>query len=218
MLYGKLMMSWQGMVMGTRSRSESRTRVFPALTTSNDDSGWGEDDEFEEINMSHFKREVYSPHRGSSYGAVYPSTPSSTLSGCTQLQTPASAQRDAPMTRRTHTPSATPLPGAQGVGVVETAATVLDRQARGVGFRKKSPPVRVASGSAGLTPVHQSHGCISRSSSLSSPYSAAANPSLARPRPRPAAPQSVFSSPGVAGKQPKRQVQIEDDDKWDDDW
>ncbi|CAC9526027.1 hypothetical_protein [Leishmania infantum] len=191
--------------------------LTPAGTVIDDD-GWAEDDGFEEVNMAQFTKYLGCPQRRTSWGGADPSFSSSPLSAYPQAYTPASVQRDAPLSRKKLSPPITPVSGAQQAGVTEVVTPTVGRRTGGMSLRKKSPTVRVATDGATPVSAFQPRGSIGSSSSMSSPYGGAANAASGAAGLRPAPRQSVFCSPSAVSKQSKRQVQLEDDDKWDEDW
>ncbi|CAJ08754.1 membrane associated protein-like protein [Leishmania major strain Friedlin] len=217
-LYGEVILGTEAMPKEMHTPPSSHNVMPPPVGTVMDDEGWGEEDGFEEVNMAQFTKYLGSPQRRTSWGGADPSFSSSPLPAYAQAHTPASARWGASMSCQKLSPPITPVSGVQEVGLTAVVTAAVGRRTGGMSLRKKSPPVRVARDGATPVSAFQPRSSMGSSSSMSSPYGGAANAASGATGWRPAPQQSVFSSPSAVSKQSKRQVQLEDDDKWDEDW
>ncbi|KAG5494783.1 hypothetical protein JIQ42_02398 [Leishmania sp. Namibia] len=216
-LVGQLIMGGEIIQSDVKASKSSQSALLHRAAT-NDDDGWDDDEGFEEVNMDQFTAYLNSSQRRCSWGGVNASTSSSSLPSQAQAQTPACAQRDAATARKKRTPPTTPLPGARGVGETEMASTTTGRRAGGMSLRRKSPPVRMSPGGAAVMPAIQPRSSIGSVSGVNSPYRATVNATGGAGGFQPAQQQSLLSTPSTESTRARRQVHMEDDDKWDDDW
>ncbi|KAG5495540.1 hypothetical protein GH5_03203 [Leishmania sp. Ghana 2012 LV757] len=215
-LFGQLIMGGEIIQSDVKAPISSQSALLPRVA-ANDDDGWDDDEGFEEVNMDQCTAYLDSSQRRYSWGGVNAST-SSSLPFQAQAQTPTCAQRDAATARKKRTPPTTPLPGARGVGGTEMVSTTADRRAGGMSLRKKSPAVRMSPVGAAVTPAIQPRSSIGSVSGVNSPYRATVNATSGAGGFQPAQQQSLLSTPSTESTRARRQVQMEDDDKWDDDW
>ncbi|KAG5496288.1 hypothetical protein JKF63_02589 [Porcisia hertigi] len=217
-MYGDFVLAAHLIASAAPNTARSHGATGHRAPAVNGDDGWGDDDDFEEVNMDACRLHVNSSEHRLSWSGTSPSNSSCLPHATPHAETTPLAQRNVGMVPKKRTPPSTPLPRAGERAVTETPTANQGRRSGGMSLRKKSPLARAAPAVA--TPVSALSSCASPGNrgTVSSPYSAVLNPTAGAVGSPRAYQQMVLTTPSSAAKQSRRSVRLEEGDNWDDDW